>query len=211
MLFRSGRTFLPNRRLASSVCACCRVSLASHGNTLSMAWRNVSATNIRDIVLRQSSDGGATWGEVRPVWPDQWKIAGCPHSGPAIFHQNGSLRAAWWTAGRSPALYYANGNLPFTDSHRASGDLAHCGGAVWVSSGKDAFVVFHGTSKNGRGGVHARRVRPDGSLGDLRSLALPAQSPSYPSIALRDSMLVIGWTDRQAGKSSLAIATGELH
>ena len=57
-----GVSFEKSVRVASSVCQCCRPSLAfADSDTVYASWRGVSRGDVRDILVASSSDGGITW------------------------------------------------------------------------------------------------------------------------------------------------------
>jgi hypothetical protein len=90
------------------VCPCCRTAMTSGGGVLYVAWRTAT-DDIRDIALARSEDGGRSFSAPARVHPDGWRIAGCPHAGPALAVDGaGRLHAAWYT-GRDggPGLYRA--------------------------------------------------------------------------------------------------------
>lgn len=93
-----GASFSEATRVAQSACPCCRVALAfgSHGE-VHIAWRKVFEGDVRDIVVSTSTDRGNSFAPPVRVAADNWRIAGCPHSGPAIASKDGRLYLAWMT------------------------------------------------------------------------------------------------------------------
>jgi hypothetical protein len=106
-----GRTFSPNQRLANEACPCCKTALAvGPNNQVYAGWRQVLPGDFRHIAVASSVDGGQTFAPPQVVSDDNWKITGCPVSGPAlVVAGDGVLRAVWYTAGgRGQAgLYWA--------------------------------------------------------------------------------------------------------
>lgn len=95
-----GASFGKNIRVALGACPCCRPSMAFGKNgEVFVAWRRVFPGDIRDVVVSTSRDGGQTFGSPVRVATDNWKLSGCPHSGPAIVEHNGRIYAAWLTEG----------------------------------------------------------------------------------------------------------------
>jgi hypothetical protein len=74
-----------------------------------VAWRHQFRPDIRDPAVARSDDGGATFTAPVRVAADEWLIAGCPHSGPAIaVDYAGRVHVAWHTGAEGRAgLYHA--------------------------------------------------------------------------------------------------------
>ena len=98
-----GNTFTPNQRVATNVCPCCKTALAiGPDNRVYLSWRQVLPGDLRHIAVNSSVDQGKTFSTPKIVSDDQWMIAGCPVSGPAIsVAQDGSLRVLWFSAGKN--------------------------------------------------------------------------------------------------------------
>jgi hypothetical protein len=97
-----GATWSKNIPVADNVCPCCRPSIAfgAKGEVF-VAWRNVDAGDMRDMMLAASSDKGATFGKPVLMANDKWKISGCPHTGPQLVVKGKRLYAAWHSDGDS--------------------------------------------------------------------------------------------------------------
>ena len=147
-----GRTFSPNRKVASEACPCCKTSLAvSNDGTLYAGWRQVLPGSFRHIAVVSSTDGGATFSSPKIVSDDKWVLQGCPVSGPSLsVDPAGSLKVLWYAAGdaNEPGLYIsqstdkansfsprqlvAHGPVRGTPSLAPGGDSAV---AFWESAG----------------------------------------------------------------------------
>ena len=80
-----GRTFSPNRKVASEACPCCKTALAvANDGTLYAGWRQVLPGSFRHIAVMSSTDGGASFSSPVIVSDDRWMIQGCPVSGPSL-------------------------------------------------------------------------------------------------------------------------------
>lgn len=109
-----GRTFSPNRRVASEACPCCQTALAVAGDgRVYVGWRQVLPGDLRHIAVAASGDGGETFAAPTVVSDDRWELRGCPVSGPALgAGEGGGLRVLWFTAGEAgrPGLYSSESN-----------------------------------------------------------------------------------------------------
>lgn len=97
-----GATWSRNYPVARNVCPCCRPSIEfGPGGKVFVAWRNVDAGDMRDMMIAVSTDDGATFGPAVRLANDKWKISGCPHTGPQLAVKGNRLYAAWHSDGDS--------------------------------------------------------------------------------------------------------------
>lgn len=93
-----GQTFSKNLKVADGVCPCCRPALVyGPQGQLMVFWRRVFPGNIRDIVVSVSNDEGNTFAPPVRVADDNWKVDGCPDSGPAVIRNGNRVYVAWLT------------------------------------------------------------------------------------------------------------------
>ena len=93
----TGNQFGQEKTLDPFVCDCCNISLLVDAKgTLNLYYRE-NQDNTRDISLMTSTDNGATFSRAKNLFADNWKINGCPHSGPtSSANENGNL-IAWFS------------------------------------------------------------------------------------------------------------------
>lgn len=197
-----GASFSQPRRIAIDICPCCRPALASGPGTLHLAYRNVSADNCRDILVRTSADEGATWSEPVFASQDNWRIEGCPHSGPALAVDRDRLVVAWlteaegrnqlfWTESRDGARRFAE-RKPLS---REALDPNHP--SLILHDGKlfAAFEARDPAEGNGWGARRAWLVEVDSR--SVRSVP-GSVGASYPTLApLSGGAMLISWTEHQ--------------
>jgi hypothetical protein len=146
-----GRTFSPNRKVASEVCPCCKTSLAvGEDGRVYVGWRQVLPGDFRHVAVASSVDGGQTFSSAAVVSDDRWELKGCPVSGPALAAGgDGFLRVLWYTAGEAgqPGLYWSeshDGGRTFSQSRM----LAETGGrgtpTLLTGGGRGLTTVWEG-------------------------------------------------------------------
>lgn len=99
-----GRSFAPNRQIATDACPCCKTSLTAPDSDghMFIGWRQVLPGGFRHISVAASSDGGATFAQPVVVADDKWKIDACPVSGPSLtIDDGGALEVAWYAGGNA--------------------------------------------------------------------------------------------------------------
>ncbi|GAA4415910.1 hypothetical protein GCM10023187_46850 [Nibrella viscosa] len=91
------------------VCDCCNISLlVDASGTLHMYYRE-NQDNIRDIAHLHSTDNGQTFSKAAILSPDNWKVNGCPHSGPTSAIGAGTNLVAWYSGTTdAPGIRVAN-------------------------------------------------------------------------------------------------------
>lgn len=94
-----GKTWSKNILVYSSpdttVCECCKPSVAMKGSNVSVMFRNWLHGN-RDLYLIQSSNGGASFGTAQKLGNESWALKGCPMDGGAlVIGSNGSPQTVW--------------------------------------------------------------------------------------------------------------------
>ncbi|MEZ0609229.1 sialidase family protein [Fibrella sp. WM1] len=89
--------FQPERIIDPVACDCCNISMLVDANgTLNIYYRD-NNDDIRDISRLQSTDNGKTFSAPKNLYADNWKINGCPHSGPSSVRLGKSALVAWFS------------------------------------------------------------------------------------------------------------------
>lgn len=99
--------FEDERPVAETVCQCCRTDLyIDDKSDIHISFRDIINDSIRDMMHTVSSDGGRTFANTHRISPDNWKISGCPHTGPTTGSNKEGLHFAWYTMGNGEGVYY---------------------------------------------------------------------------------------------------------
>jgi hypothetical protein len=94
-----GKTWSKNIMVYASpdttVCECCKPSVAVKGNNVFIMFRNWLNGN-RDLYLIQSSDGGNTFGQAQKLGNGSWALNGCPmDGGSVVISKSGNPETVW--------------------------------------------------------------------------------------------------------------------
>lgn len=101
--------FQNEKPIAETTCQCCRTDLfITKKGRINAAFRDIINDEIRDMVLTYSNDNGKTFSQPKRISPDNWKINGCPHTGPTMTENENGLHFAWYTSGGATGVYYCN-------------------------------------------------------------------------------------------------------
>ncbi|HEX8137303.1 MAG TPA: sialidase family protein [Pyrinomonadaceae bacterium] len=189
-----GRSFSRNRRVAAEACPCCKTAVAVSGDgRVYLAWRQVLPGEYRHIAVSSSGDGGETFSAPKIVSDDQWVIAGCPVSGPALsVAGDGTLGVMWYTAGErgTPGLYWAqskDGGESFSESRLFAPGQAFGTPLLLAHRGENNLVVW----ANYEGG--AQHVMAAPLLAADRTGTPVVANAELPSAATSGDQIFIGF------------------
>jgi len=200
--------------VATDVCFCCKTAVTTAPDgVVYVAWRHVYPTNLRDIAVAHSGDGGRTFSEPVRVSEDHWQIDACPEDGPSIaVTDDGVLHVAWPTmlqdGDQKKAVFYASssdGGRTFSPRVRIdqAGEKVHAGHPQIARAGGRVFVVWDETTGTGFR-IQLREVGPAAGVGSIATLSDDG-SATYPAIAGTRSSVVAAWTRRSAGQSEIVV------
>ncbi|HLN63725.1 MAG TPA: sialidase family protein [Symbiobacteriaceae bacterium] len=204
----TGRVLTGNYKIADDSCECCRLTMAfaDGGKTIYVAYRQKPADNNRNIVIRKSTDGGATFGDPVVVSDDGWVINGCPHAGAVMTTDaKGNVHVIWYTMGRKPkeaGIYYSAS----TDGGRTFSprQLVHAGegtgvlrpylavgeqGDVYMAwmnylPGKDQTQIFF------------RHLAAGGrTMSPVQQLSQTEGNAQWPNVAVSKERVYLSWTE----------------
>jgi hypothetical protein len=180
------------------VCDCCQPDRALTSAGPVVAYRDRTAEEIRDVVVRRNF--GGVWADAVGVGGEGWHIEGCPVNGPAIAAQGDRVAVAWFTAaGDLPRVRFARSDdAAATFAPALDLDAVGSFGQVGLVLGADATaqVTWWRAAAGGGTDLVLRTVGPDGTLGALRVLAHSAagQPVDVPQIAAVGGGLLVAWT-----------------
>jgi hypothetical protein len=83
----------------STVCECCKPSVAVKGRNIYVMFRNRLGGN-RDMYMAASADGGNSFGPPRKLGNGSWPLKGCPMDGGGISIGNGTVQTVWNREGK---------------------------------------------------------------------------------------------------------------
>jgi len=184
--------------LDSRVCDCCQTDTAMTNNGAIVVYRDRSEDEIRDIsYVRQVNN---EWTKPKPIFNDNWHIAGCPVNGAAVSTKGDNVAVVWFTMANSvPKVKVAfskdNGetftepiNIGYIDPMgRVDIEVLEDGSALvsWMDIVKDNTVI------------QLQKVGPDGTLSELITLTESSESRSsgFPRMVLNDDKAYLTWTN----------------
>jgi hypothetical protein len=202
-----GRTFSPNRKVASDACPCCKTALAvSPDGTLYAGWRQVLPGSFRHIAVANSTDSGATFSKPVIVSDDRWMLQGCPVSGPSLSvdRASGKLKVVWYAAGEgdAPGIYFSESNdkgQSFAPRQLLSQETVR--GTPALTAGQHDVVALWQTAD-----AVAIKMRAIGNAGAALSVAANAE---LPAAAFVNDKLFVAYIGREKEKRSIWLMRAE--
>lgn len=180
------------------VCECCPTAAAVTAEGPIVAYRDRSASEIRDIYVSRLVAG--KWSEPIPVHQDNWQIAACPVNGPALSANGKSVALAWFTAkgdeGHAFVAFSSDSGRSFGQPVRL--DDASALGRVDLAllddgSAAATWIEF----ADGKAQFRLRRVTATGERSPAVTVSgLTAnRSSGYPRMASAAGELIFAWTE----------------
>jgi hypothetical protein len=183
--------------LDNRVCDCCQTDVAMTAEGPIVVYRNRSEEELRDTYYVKQVNG--SWTEPKPIFTDNWKIAGCPVNGPSISAKGNNVAVTWFTvADNTPKVKVAfssdNGNTfesPLTLAEetimgRLDIELLDDGSAI----------ISCMDSKDGESIIVLQHVKQDGTLSApfLVSQTANSRSSGFPRMIIKDDAVYLAWT-----------------
>ena len=216
-----GASFEKSVRVASSVCPCCRPSLAfGTGETVYASWRSVAQGDVRDIHIASSPDAGATWSKPSGVAEDNWHLNACPHSGASLAVIGNRLFVAWHTVrGGTSQLYLAwsdDGGRSFSPRTNLRGEVLDSNHGRLVAHRAKIGVVFQGRDPKdhegwGKQNAYYREIDAQGRLSEIANLGHLDGSVNYPELLYEDpDHVFVVWHENGDEESRVVMIRGRV-
>ena len=191
------------------VCDCCPTSVAITADGPIVAFRDRSATEIRDIAVARTVAG--RWSPPATVHDDGWQIAACPVNGPAVTARGRIVAVAWMTGkddkGRAFAAFSKDGGATFGVPIRLD-DSASLGRVDIELLDDESAIASWVEFADQRTQLRIRWIDSSGARGPAQTVAgLGAERTSgYPRLGRRGHELLIAWTETSDGRSAVRTA-----
>ncbi len=193
--------------LDNRVCDCCQTSAALTANGPVVIYRDRSEEEIRDISIVRFVNG--KWTEPQTIFPDQWKITGCPVNGPRADALGNNLAIAWFSSPDTTAqvniIFSDDGGASFNKPIRINEEKAIGRVDLVMLDEKSAMVSWMEGAV-----IKAARVFKDGKKDPVVIIAYSSESRSsgFPQMTKAGNNLIFAWTndkDKTIKVASLAL------
>jgi len=214
-----GATFGKNVRVAGKICPCCRptISFGPQGEVM-VFWRHIYPGPIHDMTVAVSTDGGQTFSQPKRVAEDNWRIDGCPDSGPAVARVGKRVYVAWLTEA-SPQIagvrltWSDDGGKTWAPAVKASQKILDAN-YPWFSVTQDgrALLVFQGRDPDKQSGwsglgVYLVEITSGGKLSEPVAVPGITSSAKRPTVtAGLGGRVYVTWTAEDNGQSGVYLS-----
>ncbi len=179
------------------VCECCQTSAAMTADGPIVVYRDRSDKEVRDISFVRFIKG--RWTEPRTLHADNWEINGCPVNGPSVSADGRKVAVAWFTAVKDApqvkVIFSTDAGKTFGQPIQVDGGSPAGRVDVEVLSDGSALVTWLERAASG-GEIKVRRVRPDGSRDEAKTLAVSAaaRASGFLRMTRSGSEVIFAWT-----------------
>lgn len=197
-IFNNKGEMLQEYLLDNRVCDCCQTDVAMTNEGPIVVYRDRSADEIRDTYYVKQVNG--KWSDPKPVFNDNWTIAGCPVNGPTVSTNDNFVVVSWFTvADNLPKAKIAfsddNGSTfgkPITVTQETTM------GRLDIEVLKDGSAILSSmNSKEGESEILLHHVQKNGTISKPFTVSENANSRSsgFPRMILDDDLIYLTWTD----------------
>ncbi len=197
--------------LDGRTCECCTTGMAVSDRGPVIAYRDRTATEVRDISVVRKTSG--RWSKPASLHDDGWKIAGCPVNGPQVDARGKLVVASWFTGaddrGRAYISFSADSGSTFAKPVQI--DEGKPVGRVDVLLLTDETALVTWIEQAGSGAeIHARRVNRSGKVEAALKIAdsSSARAAGFPRTARLGSDIYFAWTEQTATTKRIHVARG---
>ena len=183
--------------LDNRVCDCCQTSAAITDNGPVVVYRDRSEDEIRDMSIVRYVNG--KWTTPTTIFPDNWKIAGCPVNGPRADAINNNLAIAWFSMadkkGQVNLVFSKDGGQTFDKPIRIDeGKPIGRVDVLMLDSATAMASWMEGSS------IKAVKVNMDGKKESsiLIASSSEARSSGFPQMTKSGNRIFFAWTDDKA-------------
>ena len=192
--------------LDGRICDCCQTTIAITDNGPVIVYRDRSDEEIRDMSIVRFVNG--EWTQPKTIFPDEWKIAGCPVNGPRADAVGNNLAIAWFSMkdnkSQVKVIFSNDGGSTFQKTVQID-EGKPIGRVDLVMLDKENAMVswMEGST------IKAIKVNADGSKGQPFIIAESSDSRSsgFPQMTKAGDKLFFAWADNKAKTIKLASLT----
>jgi len=201
--------FQNEKPIAETTCQCCRTDLfVTKKGTINAAFRDIINDEIRDMVLTYSSDNGKSFSESKRISPDNWKINGCPHTGPTMTENEIGLHFAWYTSGGGTGVFYANSadyGRAFSKRAIVSDKPTAKHPQITSLNNKEILIVWDESVTNGADSfmqIGLQHRKSNGEITSTKHISPKNKNATFPIIeAINKKQLLVAWSQESTDEN----------
>lgn len=189
--------------LDGRICDCCQTTIAITDNGPIVVYRDRSDEEMRDMSIVRLLNG--EWTLPKTIFPDEWKIAGCPVNGPRADAIGNNVVITWFSMQNNKSavkvVFSEDAGATFKTPIRVDEGKAIGRVDVVMLDDKTAMLSWMEGST-----IKAIKVNADGSKGQPIVIAESSDSRSsgFPQMTKAGDQLIFAWADNKAKTIKLA-------
>jgi hypothetical protein len=200
-----GSTGFQNEKpIAETTCQCCRTDMfISQNGTINAAFRDIINDEIRDMVLTYSTDNGKTFSQPSRISPDNWKINGCPHTGPTMTENQNGLHFAWYTSGGGSGVFYNNSadyGKSFSKRQIVSDNPTAKHPQITTLDNKEVLIVWDEAITEGENfsvQIGLQHRKNNGEIASTKYISPKNGTAGFPVIkAINKNQFIVAWSQQ---------------
>lgn len=190
--------------LDNRVCDCCQTSVAITDNGPVVVYRDRSEDEIRDMAIVRLVNG--KWTVPKIIFPDGWKIMGCPVNGPKVDAIGNNLAIAWFSIndnkGQVKIIFSLDGGESFGTPIQIDEGTPIGRVDLLMLDEKSAFVSWMEGSD-----IKALKVNSNGIIEKSIMVATSsdARASGFPQITKSRNKIFFAWTDEKEKRIKTAM------
>lgn len=189
--------------LDGRICDCCQTTIALTANGPIVVYRDRSDEEIRDMSIVRFVNG--EWTKPQTIFPDEWKIAGCPVNGPRADAIENNLAIAWFSMkdnkSQVKVIFSKDGGATFQQPIQVD-EGKPIGRVDIVMLDKETAMLswMEGST------IKAVKIKSDGTKGQPIVVAesSDARSSGFPQMTKARDQLIFAWADNKSKTIKLA-------
>lgn len=179
------------------VCDCCQTDAAMTANGPIVVYRNRTENEVRDIYYSRLIEN--EWTEPKPVFNDQWIIAGCPVNGPSIDSNENMVAVSWYTMSdnvpKVKLAFSSNNGETFNTPIILSSDNTIGRVDLELLEDNSAIALWVDTIEE-QAVIQIQRINETGEKSEVMSLAKTSndRSSGFPRMVIKDNIAYLTYT-----------------
>jgi hypothetical protein len=179
--------------LDNRTCDCCQTAAALTDNGPVVVYRDRSDEEIRDMSIVRYENGA--WTAPESIFPDNWKIEGCPVNGPRIVSRGNRLAIAWYSMPDGKAqvnvTFSEDGGKTFGKPVQVDEGASIGRVDITMLEGNEVFVTWMEGSTIKGVIVSDKGKQSSVAIGS----STESRSSGFPQVTRSGNQLIFAWTD----------------
>lgn len=174
-------------------CECCRIEAVTDTKGIThIFYRDMYTDCSRDMGYIFSKDSGKTFSKSRNVFPDKWKIDGCPHAGPTATETPNGIWISWFS-GKEDATGIKVVDVKSGKIIKAINSLNVKAPQLTTNFKGESYWVYVSTKNIGDEYFSTIAIRKMNSIKSQKTISKDFEMCNYPAIITSGEKIIIAY------------------